>query len=210
MRRSRPSASESPAPGTAVFLVGFMGAGKSSVGRALGQQLNWVFEDLDDRIEARELRTVAEIFRDSGESEFRRAEQAALEQVLRELSGGVARIVALGGGAFVQKENAARLKSSSVPTIFLDAAVEELWQRCCAQASAAGAERPLLRSLEQFRKLHQARRRSYSKATLKIQTGGRAVETIAAEIAETLGLRKAPEKKGRKKIELRTEQGEVE
>jgi len=187
-----------------------MGAGKSSVGRALGQRLNWVFEDLDDRIEARERRTVADIFRDSGESEFRRAEQAALEQVLGELSGGVARIVALGGGAFVQNENAARLKASSVPTIFLDAPVEELWQRCCAQARAAGAARPLLRSLEQFRNLHQARRRSYSKATLKIQTGGRAVQTIAAEIAETLGLRKAPEKKGRKKIELRTEQGEVE
>jgi len=210
VRRTKPSARAAAFSGTAVFLVGFMGAGKSSVGRALGQRLNWVFEDLDDRIEARERRTVADIFRDSGESEFRRAEQAALEQVLGELSGGVARIVALGGGAFVQNENAARLKASSVPTIFLDAPVEELWQRCCAQASAAGTERPLLGSLEQFRNLHQARRRSYSKATLKIQTGGRAVQTIAAEIAETLGLRKAPEKKGRKKIELRTEQGEVE
>lgn len=201
MRRSKPSASESPTPGNAVFLVGFMGAGKSSVGRALGQRLNWVFEDLDDHIEAREGRTVGEIFRDSGESEFRRAEQAALERVLRELGGGVARIVALGGGAFVQKENAARLKAYGVPTIFLDAPLEELWQRCCAQADASGAERPLLRSLEQFRKLYQTRRRSYSKASLKIQTGDRAVETIAAEIAETLGL---------KKIELRTEQGEVE
>jgi shikimate kinase len=206
VRRTKSSARVATFPGTAIFLVGFMGAGKSSVGRALGQRLNWVFEDLDDRIEALEGRTVAEIFRDSGESEFRRAERAALEQVLGELGGGIARIVALGGGAFVQKENAARLKASSVPTIFLDAPVEELWQRCCAQASAAGAERPLLRTLEQFRKLHQARRRSYSKATLKIRTGGRAVETIAAEIAETLGLRKKP----LKKIELRTEQGEVE
>jgi len=178
-----------------------MGAGKSSVGRALAQQLNWVFEDLDDRIEAREGRTVAEIFRDSGESEFRRVEQAALEHVLGELRGGVSRIVALGGGAFVEKENAARLKACGVPTIFLDAPVEELWQRCCAQAKARGAERPLLRSLEQFRKLHQTRRQSYSKASLKIQTGGRTVEAIAAEIAETLGL---------KKIVLRTEEGEVE
>ncbi len=61
-----------------------MGAGKSSVGRALGQQLNWLFEDLDDRIQAREGRTVAEIFRDSGEAEFRRAEHAALQHVLQE------------------------------------------------------------------------------------------------------------------------------
>lgn len=206
MRRSKSSAQVPSIPNNAVFLVGFMGAGKSSVGRALGQRLNWVFEDLDDRIEAREGRTVAEIFRDSGESEFRRAEQAALEQVLGELRGGVSRIVALGGGAFVQKENAARLKACGVPTIFLDAPVEDLWQRCCAQASVTGAERPLLRSLEQFHKLYQTRRRSYSKATLKIQTEGRAVETIAAEIAETLGLKKML----LKKMELRTEQGEFE
>jgi len=178
-----------------------MGAGKSSVGRALGQRLNWVFEDLDDRIQAREGRTVAEIFRDSGESEFRRAEHAALQDVLRELTRGGFRIVALGGGAFVQKENAALLKASSVPTVFLDAPAKELWQRCCAQASEAGAERPLLRTMEQFRELYEARRGGYSKASVKIQTGGRAVETIVAEIAETLGLRE---------IALRTEQGEVE
>jgi shikimate kinase len=178
-----------------------MGAGKSSVGRALGQRLNWVFEDLDDRIQAREGRTVAEIFRESGESEFRRAEHAALQQVLEELRGGGARIVALGGGAFVQKENSALLKASKVPTVFLDAPVTELWQRCCTQASETGVERPLLRSQEQFRKLYVARRRSYSKAALKIQTGGRPVDTITAELAKTLGL---------KPIAIRTEQGEVE
>lgn len=178
-----------------------MGAGKSSVGRALGERLNWVFEDLDDRIQAREGRTVAEIFRDSGESEFRRAEHTALRHVLQELAGGGARIVALGGGAFVQKENAALLKSSSVPTIFLDAPVDELWQRCRAQAGESGAERPLLRSQEQFRKLYDTRRSNYLKASLRIQTGGRSVETIAAEIAKALKL---------KRIALRTEQGEVE
>jgi shikimate kinase len=188
-------------PSNAVFLVGFMGAGKSSVGHALGQRLNWIFEDLDDRIQTREGRTVAEIFRDSGESEFRRAERSALQDVLHELSRGGFRIVALGGGAFVQKGNAALLKASSMPTVFLDAPVEELWQRCCTQASAAGTERPLLRDLKQFRKLYETRHSGYSQASLKIQTGGRAVETIVAEIAETLGLRE---------IALRTEQGEVE
>ena len=89
-----------------------MGAGKSSVGRALGQRLNWLFEDLDDRIERRERRTVAEIFRDSGEPAFRQAEQAALRHVLEELRGGVARIVALGGGAFAHPGNAALLKAA--------------------------------------------------------------------------------------------------
>ncbi len=189
--------------GGIVFLVGFMGAGKSSVGRALGQRLNWIFEDLDDRIEQGEERKIAEIFRDSGEADFRRAEYAALRQVLEELRGGVVkkRIVALGGGAFVQQANAALLQTAGVPTVFLDAPVEELWQRCRSQAEKAATERPLLGNFEQFRTLHQTRRKSYSKAQIKIETGGRDVETIAAEIAETLGL---------KKIALRTEQGEVE
>jgi shikimate kinase len=200
-KRVRPKRSPTVASVKAVFLVGFMGAGKSSVGRVLGQRLNWVFEDLDDRIQAREGRTVAEIFRDSGESGFRRAEQRALQQVLEELRGGVARIVALGGGAFVQKENAALLNASRMPTVFLDAPVEQLWQRCCTEASESGTERPLLRSLEEFRKLYETRRSEYSKASLQIQTGSRRVETIVAEIAETLGL---------KKIAMRTEQGEVE
>jgi shikimate kinase len=202
--RGRPKRSSTVAlalPGNVVFLVGFMGAGKSSVGRVLGQRLNWIFEDLDDRIEAREGRTVADIFRDSGESEFRRAEQAALQQVLEELRGGVTRIVALGGGAFVQKQNAALLSASGVPTVFLDAPVDELWRRCCSQASRTGTERPLLRSLKAFRKLYETRRRDYSKASLQIQTGSRTVDTIVAEIAETLGL---------KKIAMRTEPGEVE
>ena len=178
-----------------------MGAGKTSVGRALGQRLNWIFEDLDDRIQSREGRTVVEIFRDSGEAEFRRAEHAALQHVLQELRAGGARTVALGGGAFVQKENAALLKASGVPTVFLDAPVEELWQRCCDQANETGAERPLLRSIEQFRKLYESRRKSYRKAALNVQTGSRTVETIANEIAQKLRL---------KKIALRTEQGEVE
>jgi shikimate kinase len=184
-----------------VCLVGFMGAGKSSVGRALGLRLNWIFEDLDDRIAAREGRSVPDIFRDSGESAFRRAEHAALQQVLEELRSGMARIVALGGGAFVQKENADLLQASGVPTVFLDAPVEELWQRCCSQAAEAGAERPLLQNMDQFRKLYETRRGSYSRASLKVQTGNRPVEAIAAEIAKMLGL---------KEIALRTEQGEVE
>lgn len=201
MRPKRSIAKLARSQGNCVCLVGFMGAGKSSVGRALGQRLNWIFEDLDDRIASREGRTVPEIFRDSGESAFRRAEHAALQHVLGELRGGLARIVALGGGAFVQKENAALLLASGVPTVFLDAPVEELWQRCCAQAAEAGTERPLLQSMDQFRKLHETRRQSYSKASLKIQTGSRPVEGIAAEIEKMLGL---------KEIVLRTEQGEAE
>jgi shikimate kinase len=186
---------------SSIFLVGFMGAGKTSVGRALACHLNWAFEDLDERIERLERRTVPEIFRESGESEFRRAEHAAVRDVLTELEGGAVKVVALGGGAFVQESNAALLGASGVPTVFLDAPVEELWQRCLKHAGETGAERPLLRSIDQFRELFETRRKHYLQASHKIQTEGRAFDEIAAEIAATLGL---------KKIEIRTQQGEVE
>jgi shikimate kinase len=187
--------------GTSVFLVGFMGAGKTSVGRTLAQRLNWDFEDLDERIERREKRKVAEIFRDSGESEFRRAEHAALQDLLEELRAGTAKVVALGGGAFVQQKNADLLKASGVPSVFLDAPVEELWQRCCKQATESGAERPLLRSIEEFRRLYQERSNSYRLASISTDTARRTFDEIAAEIAEKLAL---------KAIESRTQEGEVE
>jgi len=185
----------------AVFLVGFMGAGKSSVGRALAQQLNWLFEDLDDRIAQQDGRSVPDIFRNSGEAAFRQAEHAALRQVLEDLHGGVARVIALGGGAFAQPANASLLKAAGVPTVFLDASVNELWRRCCSQTNETGAERPLLQDQDQFRRLYQARRKSYSAASFKIDTELRSLETIAAEIARKLGL---------KKIRVRTEQGDPE
>jgi len=176
-----------------------MGAGKTSVGRSLGQRLNWIFEDLDDRIERGEGRSIAEIFRDSGEPAFRQAEHAALQQVLEELPGGMARIIALGGGAFVQTENAALLHKAGVQVVFLDAAVEELWERCRSQAG--GAERPLLQNLDQFGELYRSRSKHYAKSTVRIETGGKAVEAIAAEIIQALDLKETP---------VRTEQGESE
>lgn len=203
VRPKAPSTQGRRLPGNAVFLVGFMGAGKTSVGRALGRRLNWVFEDLDDRIAAREGRSVAEIFRDSGESEFRRAEHAALQQVLQELRGGGARIVALGGGAFAQERNHNAIQASGVRTIFLDASLEELWRRCELQAKM-DARRPLQTAEIQFRELHQKRLPFYQTASLRFDTAGKQVETVAAEIADKL------EALGLKKIAMRMEQGEVE
>jgi shikimate kinase len=187
----------------AVILIGFMGAGKSSVGRALSEYLGWVFEDLDRRIEQREGRRVHEIFRDSGESEFRSAEHEALKELLNELPG---RIVALGGGAFVQKQNARLVKAANVPTVFLDASVEELWRRCRKQADVEGAERPLLTSLASFRDLYDARRPHYSKAFLRLETGGKTIDEITAEVVATLGLQ--PSRQSRASLSRRgSEQG---
>jgi shikimate kinase len=173
-----------------------MGAGKSSVGRALAEQLGWTFEDLDERIERREQRKVPEIFRESGEAEFRRAEHAALREVLRELSAGAERIVALGGGAFVQKRNARLVEAGRVPTVFLDADVEELWRRCRQQAEQHGVERPLLGRLNSFRELYEMRKPHYLKASFRQETGGKAVEQIAAEVVQALRLDRHRRRRG--------------
>jgi shikimate kinase len=165
-----------------------MGAGKSSVGRALGRRLNWIFEDLDNRIEQDEGQTVAQIFRSSGEAEFRRAERIALRNVLAELPVGSGRVIALGGGAFVQPGNAARLKAARVPVVFLDAPVEELWRRCQKQSCEPNVERPLLGNETMFHNLYKTRRRHYLKASLRVETAGRTTAAVAEEIAEALGL----------------------
>ena len=171
-----------------MVLIGFMGAGKSSVGRALGERLGWAFEDLDDRIERREQRKVSEIFRDSGESGFRLAEHAALKELLGELKPGGEKIVALGGGAFAQKNNAKLMQASGVSTVYLDADAAELWRRCRKQAEQQGSERPLLGSAESFRKLYKQRRRHYMKASFRQETGGKTVAEIVAALVSGLGL----------------------
>lgn len=172
-----------------MVLIGFMGAGKSSVGQALGERLGWTFEDLDRRIELREKRKVSEIFRESGERGFRRAEHAALKDMLKELQPGTGRVVALGGGAFVQKNNTTMIEASRVPTVFLDANAEELWRRCTEQAATKGTERPLLGGLHSFRALYETRRPGYLKASFRQDTAGKTVAEIVAALVETLGLR---------------------
>jgi len=166
-----------------VFLVGFMGAGKTSVGRSLGRRLGWSFEDLDDRIQARAARSITEIFRDLGEAEFRRLETAALRELLGELSVRP-RVVALGGGAFAQRENVSLLERAGAQVIFLDGPAEELFHRCQREQR----ERPLLQDAKQFRELYEQRRSSYLKASCHIDTSGKEIDGIAAEVACFIGL----------------------
>ena len=170
-------------PPRAVFLVGFMGAGKTSVGRALASSLGWQFEDLDDRIQRRERRSVGEIFQQSGENEFRRVEREALAAVVAEL-GSTATVVALGGGAFVQPENSRLLEVAGATLVFLDAAPEELFRRC----SQEDGKRPLGQDWEGFLQLYANRRAHYLRAGLRIDTSDRSVEAVAAEVARRLGL----------------------
>jgi shikimate kinase len=189
--RGSPGSCAAPNPGArgrgrelqTVFLVGFMGAGKTSVGRALSRRLGSPFEDLDDRIQHREGKTIEQIFRDSGEAEFRRAETAALRELLGELRSS-SRVVALGGGAFAQADNAVLIEGAEVRSVFLDAPVEELLRRCEQEPK----ERPLRQNPQQFRELYEKRRPSYMRAALRIETSGKDVDTVAAEVACSLGL----------------------
>jgi shikimate kinase len=174
---------KAPAP-RLVFLVGFMGAGKSTVGRALAHHLGWAFEDLDERLVAREQRSIEAIFRESGEAEFRRAEHAALRALLSDAGSGP-RVVALGGGAFVQSENASLLSQAGAPAVFLDAPVEVLFERCRNEQQV---QRPLRSNQEEFGKLYQSRRPHYLKAALRIDTSNLDVEAVARAVALGLGL----------------------
>ena len=178
------SASGRGQPVRAVFLVGFMGAGKTSVGRALSRRLGWRFEDLDDRIQTREGRTIPEIFRESGEAGFRQAERAALAELLEQDKNGLPLIAALGGGAFAQAEIAALLSKSGTMTVFLDASPDELWRRCGTDV----VERPLRREEVEFRRLYELRRPRYLQATIRVETSGRAIAEIVHEIASLLKL----------------------
>jgi shikimate kinase len=166
-----------------IFLVGFMGAGKTSVGKSLARRLGWQFEDLDKRIETREANNIEQIFRTTGEPAFRIMEQETIRELLRSV-GSSRHVVALGGGAFAQQASSDMIRRSGFPVVFLDAPVEELWRRCREQA----IQRPLARDLEQFRNLYQARRSYYEKAGLRVETYGKNVEAVAAEVACSLGL----------------------
>jgi len=178
-RRSRIEAGDAVKP--SIFLVGFMGAGKTSVGKALSQRLHWPFEDLDDRIEASAGRSIEDIFRELGETAFREMEHAALHDLCEELRQS-AQVVALGGGAFVQPANVALIEGLAAHTVFLDAPAEELLRRCQQEKKT----RPLCHDAAQFRQLYEARRPGYLTAARRIETQEKDIELIAAEVACSL------------------------
>jgi len=154
----------------------------------LARRLGWRFVDLDDVVEAREHRSIADIFRAGGEAGFRQAETSALREVLSQ-PHGMPLVIALGGGAFVQPENAAALQDASLHVVFLDASLEELRRRCAPQAGER--PRPLLGDERRFRQLYEQRRDSYRKAHLRIETTGLEVAQVATVILESLQIEDA-------------------
>jgi shikimate kinase len=167
----------------AVALVGFMGAGKTTVGRALADRLNWRFEDLDDSIQAREGRSIEQIFQQQGEEAFRELERLAVREILTQAPSGP-RVLALGGGAFPQEPVRELLREAEIPAVFLDAPDDELFRR----SEQPDVVRPLRRDREQFRELCQRRRGAYLKANLRIETAGKEIGAIVDEIVSGLNL----------------------
>ncbi|HEX3586908.1 MAG TPA: shikimate kinase [Candidatus Angelobacter sp.] len=165
-----------------VVLIGFMGAGKTTVGRALAGRLGWKFLDLDDLIEQREQRTVAEIFASSGEAAFRGMESAALSAALQDCAGAGDLVLALGGGAFAQKANRDALAAAGLITVLLEAPVEELRRRCTTERKV----RPLAAEQARFNELFAARRADYALARHRVQTAGKPVALVTAEIEKLL------------------------
>jgi shikimate kinase len=176
-----------------ILLCGPMGAGKSSVGRALAAQLDWGFVDCDARIEADAGLTVAQIFEREGEAGFRARERAAL----RDLSASRS-VVALGGGAVEAAENREILRGKG-RLVWLDARPETLAERV-----GSGDARPLLAGLdadarvERLRELCERRAAAYACAELRVETDGRTVSELCRMILERLGSRaQAPRPVGR-------------
>src|SRR6266496_4876352 len=155
----------------AVFLVGYMGAGKTSVGRYLAQQLRWNFLDLDDKIVAKAGRSIAEVFAADGETVFRRLEAEALAETVSVLTGGEPCVVALGGGALANGANAALLEEFGAPMVWLDAPVAELWKR----TQSAGSVRPLRTNVDEFGKRYDERVAGYSAGTFRVDTSGKSI-----------------------------------
>ena len=160
-----------------------MGAGKTTAGRILAARLGWRFTDLDDLVVAREGRAIADIFRDSGEAAFRRVETECLRDLLKEQPSRT--VIALGGGAIIQPENAALIRDSQVPVVFLDAPFDVLTARCAAE----GGTRPLFAGENQFRQLYESRRERYMTAGVRIDTASLSPESVAEEIVRRLDLR---------------------
>ena len=102
-----------------LYLVGFMGSGKSAVGNLLAEELGWTFADVDDDIENAQGVSIAEIFDTRGEEEFRQIEQDALRKRVRDVECGKPMVVALGGGAFLDPANRKLLQERGV-TVWLD------------------------------------------------------------------------------------------
>jgi shikimate kinase len=159
-----------------IYLVGFMGAGKTTVARALGRRLGWRVEDIDERIEARERRPVATIFAQSGEPYFRQQERQALSELLPQRQI----VIATGGGTFVEPDNRALMLADGA-VAWLDIPLSRVFERV-----PADGRRPLASDRAQMEQLYARRRLAYAEAHIRID-GTEPVQDVVARLLDWVG-----------------------
>jgi shikimate kinase len=160
-----------------VYLVGFMGAGKSSVARALGKRLDWKVEDVDTLIEREERRDIPTIFRQDGEPYFRARERAVLIGLLPERGT----VVASGGGTFADAANR-ELMLRDGAVVWLDAPFSTVLGRV-----PLDGRRPLAADRLEMEQLYNQRLAAYRQAHLRVDAGRGSVEELVDHIVEWLG-----------------------
>jgi shikimate kinase len=159
-----------------VYLVGFMGAGKTTVARVLARRLGWRAVDIDDLIEQREHQTVADLFARRGEAYFRAVER----QLLIEQLGTDHVVVATGGGTFADPQNRAMIAGDGV-SVWLDVPLDRLVHRI-----PADGRRPLAADRGELERLYALRRAAYEQATLRIEAGRSSVDAIVEQLVDWL------------------------
>lgn len=164
-----------------IFLVGPMGAGKTTIGRNLARIIGKRFVDADQEVETRTGATISLIFELEGEAGFRRRERAVIE----ELTAGVDLVVATGGGAVLDPANRALLRTRGT-VVYLHAPLEVLVRRTRRDRS-----RPLLQTADPRARLEQIVRERdplYREvADLVVDTDHRTVRSVVSEVARRLG-----------------------
>lgn len=159
-----------------IYLVGFMGAGKSSVADVLGHCIGWRIEDVDQRIENREGRSIAQIYAKEGEAYFRKVER----MVLLEILGHRHTVVATGGGTFVDRLNQSTINRDGV-SIWLDASFETVVERI-----PPDGRRPLAADRDSMQSLWTERRAAYSLAHLRLDSDTVPIGELVRRIIDRL------------------------
>ena len=163
-----------------IFLVGMMGAGKTTIGKALAQRLALEFVDTDRVLVERTGVPVATIFEIEGEDAFRRRESA----VLAEVAAGQGRVVATGGGAVLSAANREVMRANGT-VVYLRARVENLWERTRHDTSRPLLDTPNPR--ERLAELLTQREPLYREsAHVIVETGTQAASTVLGRILEAL------------------------
>lgn len=163
-----------------IILIGFMGSGKSSVGRLLAEKLERKFVDMDDEIEIAENKTINEIFEEYGEEHFRSLETGYLEKLLTKKN----KVISTGGGVIIKEENVEILRKIGV-VVYLNTSIEQLMKNL-----EGDTLRPLLQGKDVKEKIVNLLRTRepiyFEAANMIIQTEGKSVEDVTNEIIKLL------------------------